>query len=192
MHTVTRNTRETQITLSLSHPGSGAENKIDIPCGFLAHMLELAAHRGRLGLSIEAKGDTHVDMHHLTEDTGIVLGTVLKELLLSEGVDRRRYGWCLLPMDGTLAQIALDLSGRGGLYWEAAFPAQKCGDFDTELVEEFFRGFCRESGTTMHVRLLAVDNAHHAAEAIFKGFGLALDMALARADVAASTKGKWL
>lgn len=193
MTTIERNTKETQISLSLSHPiDVSKQSRIDIPCGFLAHMLELMAHRGRLCLEIEARGDMHVDAHHLTEDAGIVLGMALKNLLQVEAVSRKRYGWCLLPMDGTLAQVALDLSGRGGFYWEGDFPTEKCGDFDLELVPEFFRGFCRESRATLHVRLLAVDNSHHAAEAVFKGVGMALDMALAPADVAPSTKGEWM
>ncbi len=193
MTTVERNTKETQISLSLSHPADASkQSRIDIPCGFLAHMIELMTHRGRLCLDLEARGDVHVDAHHLTEDMGIVLGMALKNFLQAEPVARKRYGWCLLPMDGTLAQVALDLSGRGGLFWEGTFPTEKCGDFDLELVPEFFRGFCRESRATLHVRLLAVDNSHHAAEAVFKGVGMALDMALAPADVAPSTKGEWL
>lgn len=193
MATIERSTKETQITLSLSHPiGASERSRIDVQCGFLAHMLELMAHRGRLRLEIEARGDVQVDAHHLTEDAGIVLGTALKDLLRAEPIARKRYGWCLLPMDGSLAQVALDLSGRGGLFWEGAFPAEKCGDFDLELVPEFFRGFCREARATLHVRLLAADNAHHAAEAVFKGVGMALDMALAPADAAPSTKGAWM
>ena len=190
MHSITRNTRETQIRLSLEYPAK--ESRINVPCGFLSHMLELMAHRGRMGLNIEANGDVHVDAHHLTEDIGIVLGLAMKELLLSAQTPIKRYGWCLLPMDGTLAQVALDLSGRGSLSWSCKFPTEKCGDFDLELVEEFFRGFCRESRATMHITLLSVDNSHHGAEAIFKGAGLALDMALAPADIEVSTKGEWI
>lgn len=193
MTTIERSTKETRISLGLAYPvGVSRQSRIDVPCGFLAHMLELMAHRGRLCLEVEARGDLQVDAHHLTEDVGIVLGMAMNGLLREEAVPRRRYGWCLLPMDGTLAQVALDLSGRGGLFWEGDFPTEKCGDFDLELVPEFFRGFCRESRATMHVRLLAADNSHHAAEAVFKGVGLAVDMALAPADVAPSTKGEWM
>jgi imidazoleglycerol-phosphate dehydratase len=192
MSTIVRNTKETSITLTLTHPAPSAGAGIEIPCGFLAHMLELMAHRGRLGLEIRATGDVHVDAHHLTEDIGIAMGLALKELLLADSAPRKRYGWCLLPMDGTLARVALDVSGRGGLYWRGSFPTDRCGDFDIELVPEFFSGFCRESRTTMHVDLLAADNSHHAAEAVFKGAGLALDMALAPGDVAPSTKGAWI
>jgi imidazoleglycerol-phosphate dehydratase len=155
-------------------------------------MLELMSHRGRLGLVLEASGDVHIDAHHLTEDVGIVLGMALKEMLQSEKTPRARYGWCLLPMDGSLVRIAIDLSGRGGLYWEGSFPTDKCGDFDLELVPEFFSGFCRESRATMHIGILAADNSHHAAEALFKGAGLALDMALAPTAIDPSTKGEWI
>lgn len=190
---IERNTKETQISLSLAHPaGASGQNRFDVPSGFLAHMLELMAHRGRFRLEIDARGDTHVDAHHLTEDVGIVLGMALRGLLQEEDLPRRRYGWCLLPMDGSLARAALDLSGRGGLHWEGLFPSEKCGDFDLELVPEFFRGFCRESRATLHVGILAADNSHHAAEAVFKGVGIALDMALAPADAPASTKGAWM
>ena len=192
MSKVERKTKETAISLALTHPAPSGSVRIDAPCGFLCHMLELMAHRGRLGLEIEATGDTHVDAHHLTEDIGIAMGLALKGLVRTENISRHRYGWCLLPMDGTLARVALDISGRGGLYWRGDFPTDRCGDFDLELVPEFFSGFCRESRTTMHVDLLAADNSHHAAEAVFKGVGLALDMALAPGDVAPSTKGVWV
>lgn len=196
MRKIIRNTKETQVALLLAHPISEGGSRIDIPSGFLAHMLELMAHRGRFMLDLEAKGDLHVDAHHLTEDIGILLGQALLELLQApadgEKVARKRYGWCLLPMDGSLAQVAVDVSGRGGFFWEGSFPTEKCGDFDLELVPEFFRGFCRESRTTMHIRLLCADNSHHAAEAVFKGVGVALDLALSPGDVEPSTKGEWI
>lgn len=193
MTRIERNTKETQITLSLSHPiHDSRQSRISVPSGFLAHMLELLAHRARLCLEVEASGDIHVDAHHVTEDVGIVLGMALKNLLQENSFPRKRYGWCLLPMDGSLVRTALDLSGRGGFYWEGSFPAERCGDFDLELVPEFFRGFCRESRATMHVALLSADNAHHAAEAVFKSVGIALDAALTLADIAPSTKGEWL
>lgn len=197
MQSITRNTKETKISLSLAHPAPSGASRIEMPCGFLSHMLELLAHRGRFALNLKADGDLHVDAHHLSEDIGIVLGMAMKELLQSTGeqgcrVSRKRYGWCLLPMDGSLAQVAVDLSGRGGLFWEGRFPTEKCGDFDLELVPEFFSGFCREARITMHVRLLAVDNSHHAAEAVFKGVGVVLDMALSLAEIEPSTKGEWI
>ena len=155
-------------------------------------MLDLLAHRARLELEIEADGDIQVDAHHLTEDIGIVMGTALKEMLLSRQTPQKRYGWCLLPMDGSLVRVALDISGRGGLYWQGRFPTDRCGDFDLELVPEFFGAFCRESRSTMHISILEADNSHHAAEAVFKGVGLALDMALAACETEESTKGEWL
>lgn len=188
---IRRNTKETQIELALGHPSSG-DIDISMPCGFLTHMLTLLAHRARLALRIKASGDVEVDAHHLTEDVGIAMGCAMLEMLRANSSPRRRYGWCLLPMDGSLARVALDISGRGGLFWRGEFPTDRCGDFDMELVPEFFTAFCRESRTTMHVDILAADNSHHASEAVFKGVGLALDMALAPADAAPSTKGAWL
>lgn len=185
---VERTTRETSIELALTYPGS--ERTFDIPCGFMSHMLDLLGHRSGSGLQIKAIGDTHVDAHHLIEDLGIVLGKAFRDLASQE--QRKRYGWALLPMDGSLVQVALDFSGRGGLYWNGEFPSQKCGEFDLELVPEFFRSFCRESSVTLHIKLLAVDNSHHAAEAVFKGVGVALSQALQPAKTEPSSKGEWL
>lgn len=185
---IERNTKETQIKLTLEYPGT--ERTLRFPCGFLEHMLELLAHRCGLGLTIEASGDTHVDAHHLAEDLGIALGQAILEL--ARATPRVRYGWCLLPMDGSLAQVALDLSGRGGYYGRGNFPTDKCGDFDLELVPEFFHALCREGKITLHTDLLAVDNSHHAAEALFKGVGMALAQALKPATENPSSKGVWL
>lgn len=187
-----RNTKETSISFSFTYPAPSEEVKIDIPCPFLTHMLTLMAHRGRLGIEIQASGDIEVDAHHLTEDLGIALGATMYDFVRAEGISRYRYGWCLLPMDGSLVQVALDMSGRGGFYWNGSFPTHRCGNYDMELVPEFFAAFCRESRTTMHVSILAADNSHHAAEAVFKGVGIALDMSLAPSDVAPSTKGVWV
>lgn len=182
-----RNTKETQISLTLSSCG---ERVIDIGCGFLAHMLDLMCHRAGLGLEITARGDVEIDYHHLTEDIGIALGQSLRELASASPI--RRYGFALLPMDGSLARIALDFSGRGGLWWSGEFPSQKCGDFDMELVREFFSAFARVGGITLHIAILEADNSHHASEAIFKGVGLSLRDALAPASMDPSTKGLWL
>lgn len=187
-----RKTKETSVTLAVGYPAPPEEINIDIPCGFLAHMLTLMAHRSRLALVITADGDVDVDYHHLAEDIGITLGVALKEMLQTEKLSRRRYGSSLLPMDGSLARIALDISGRGGMYWEGSFPSAKCGDFDMELVPEFFTALCREARITAHIGILAADNTHHASEAIFKGFGLALGDALEPSDVSPSTKGAWI
>ncbi len=182
-----RKTRETEIELTLS---VGGERRVDIGCGFLSHMLDLMCHRAGLGLQLAAAGDVQVDFHHLTEDIGIVLGRALREIASASPV--RRYGSALLPMDGSLARIALDFSGRGGLWWSGAFPSQRCGDFDMELVPEFFSGFAREAGLTLHIAVLEADNSHHAAEAVFKGVGLALKEALESSLCEPSTKGTWL
>jgi len=186
--TIERKTKETEISLVLALPGD--TRMIETGCGFLDHMLDLLCHRAGLGLKLKASGDTQVDYHHLAEDIGIALGQALKEIAKAEA--RNRYGWCLLPMDGSLARVALDFSGRGGAYWKGEFPAQRCGDFDLELVPEFFRALARESGLTLHMALLEADNAHHAAEAVFKGVGLALRQALCPASEDPSTKGLWL
>ena len=186
---IMRETKETSVSLLLEYPGRGSE--ISCGCGFLSHMLTLLCHRAGLGLTLKASGDTDVDYHHLTEDVAIALGQALREIFRGGG-NIARYGWCLLPMDGSLARVALDISGRGGLYFKDDFPAQKCGDFDMELVGEFFRALAREAGITLHLSLLEADNSHHAAEALFKGVGQSLKMALAPALEEASTKGVWL
>ena len=185
---IERQTKETEVSLLLTCPGG--ERKITTGCGFLDHMLDLLCHRAGLGIALAAKGDVEVDFHHLAEDVGIALGQALKEIARAE--PRFRYGWCLLPMDGSLARVALDFSGRGGAYWRGEFPAEKSGDFDMELVPEFFRALAREGGLTLHAALLESDNAHHAAEALFKGLGMALRQALAPASTDPSTKGLWL
>ncbi|MCE5202574.1 MAG: imidazoleglycerol-phosphate dehydratase [Synergistaceae bacterium] len=184
----TRNTNETEISLMLEYPGE--ERNIDIGCGFFTHMLDLMCHRAGLGLFIKAEGDVEVDCHHLVEDIGISLGRALRTIAGSGPANR--YGWCLLPMDGSLARVALDLSGRGGAYWSGSFSSEKCGDFDLELVPEFFRAIAREGGITLHIAILEADNSHHAAEAIFKGVGMALRQALSPALQDPSTKGIWL
>ncbi|KEJ92425.1 imidazoleglycerol-phosphate dehydratase [Synergistes jonesii] len=185
---IVRRTKETSIELILNDEFSG--RKIYINCGFLAHMIDLLCHRASLGVELTAHGDIEVDSHHLTEDVGMVMGQALRRIAAERPI--RRYASALLPMDGSLARIALDFSGRGGLWWRGEFPSQKCGDFDTELVPEFFAGFAREAGLTLHIALLETDNSHHAAEAVFKGVGLALKEALAPSESAPSTKGVWL
>ena len=186
---IKRDTKETQIELTLEYPG--AEREIDTGCGFLDHMLDLFCHRCGLGITLKAHGDIQVDYHHLTEDAGIAMGQALLAVVKELG-PIRRYGWCLLPMDGSLARVALDFSGRGGLCWRGEFPSQKCGDFDNELVPEFFAALAREARMTLHIALLETDNSHHAAEAAFKGVGMAISQALEPAANAPSTKGLWL
>ncbi|MFV0401096.1 MAG: imidazoleglycerol-phosphate dehydratase HisB [Oscillospiraceae bacterium] len=190
---ITRNTNETQITLSLNLDGRG-EFSGTSGGGFLDHMLELFARHGRFDLNIQGKGDVQVDLHHLTEDTGITLGKAFAQAL-GEMRGIARYGSFLLPMDEALVMVALDISGRPHLGYELALPSQRVGDFDTELVEEFFLGFVRGLGMTLHLRQLAGHNTHHIIEAAFKGFGRAMAQAVAVekderfADEIPSTKG---
>lgn len=185
---VKRDTNETHIEVSVEFPGK--ERKIEIGCGFLAHMTDLMFSRAGIGICLKTKGDTEVDYHHLSEDIGITLGHLLREIAKEGGI--ARYGWCILPMDGSLVRVALDFSGRGGSYFSGSFPSEKCGDFDMELIPEFFRGFAREGGMTLHIALLETDNSHHAAEAVFKAVGMALRQALSPSDQSPSTKGLWL
>ncbi|HDQ92958.1 MAG TPA: imidazoleglycerol-phosphate dehydratase [Synergistetes bacterium] len=184
---IERKTTETVISAVLDFDDDKV--RIVTPCGFLGHMLELLAHNAQWGLDLEARGDTGVDHHHLVEDTGIILGRALLERYPS--VQRARYGWCAMPMDGSLVLSALDLSGRGSFVFRGGFPSEKCGDFDMDLVPEFFRAFSRESRTSMHVHIMEADNSHHVSEAIFKGMGRALAQALAPGSVTPSTKGVW-
>ncbi len=186
---IVRMTDETQIELELTMPGE--ESLIEIECGFLSHMVNLLCHRANMGIKLKAKGDTEVDYHHLAEDIGIAMGEALKSMARQSG-KINRYGWALLPMDGSLARIALDFSGRGGCFFKGNFPSERCGGFDLELVPEFFKAMARSGGITLHIAILEADNSHHAAEAIFKGMGLSLRQALAPSSVDPSTKGMWL
>ena len=186
-----RKTAETCIRLSLDIRGTG-QSEVDSGCGFFNHMLTLLARHGAFDLQLQAKGDTDVDYHHTVEDVGICLGQELKRAM----GDKRgiaRYGSILLPMDEALVLCAVDVSGRGGFYGELAIPTEKVGDFDTQLCEEFFAAFARESGITVHLRQIAGRNSHHIIEACFKAAGRALKAALAtdaaNPDAIPSTKG---
>ena len=188
--TIARKTTETDIRLSLTLEGEAY--RIDTGCGFLDHMLELFARHGGFGLELSCKGDTRVDYHHTVEDIGIVLGQAFRQALGDKrGINR--YGSFLLPMDEALVLVAVDLSGRATCCCELQLPAQKVGDFDTELAEEFFLGFCRGGEFTLHLRQLAGKNTHHILEAAFKGLGRAMAIAVApdsrRPDALPSTKG---
>jgi len=188
---INRNTGETRIALSLNLDGTGVyENKTGV--GFLDHMLDLFARHGRFDLKVACEGDTWVDGHHTVEDVGIVLGTAFRQAL----GDMRgivRYGSMLLPMDEALMLCAVDISGRGVLGWQVEIPAEKVGDFDTELVEEFWLAFSRCLGAAVHFRQLAGENSHHIIEAMFKSAGRALGAAVAidqrYANEIPSTKG---
>ncbi len=188
---IKRDTRETQISLSLDLDGTGKAD-ITTGVGFLDHMLELFAHHGDFDLTVTCRGDTQVDGHHTVEDIGIALGQAFTRAL----GDKRgivRYGQFLLPMDETLVLCAADLSGRACLGWAVDLPAPKVGDFDTELAKEFWLGFVRNCPGSIHIRQLAGENTHHILEAVFKGMGRTLKMAAAldprHADEIPSTKG---
>ena len=174
---IDRMTAETDIRLSLEVDGRGACD-IDTGVGFLDHMLTLLARHGRFDLSVTAKGDNYVDDHHTVEDVGIALGQAFAEAL----GDKRgicRYGDCTLPMDEALSLTAVDISGRDYLGFGLEIPAEKVGTFDTELVEEFWLGFVRNAGITMHIRQLAGKNSHHIIEGTFKSAARSLRQAVA-------------
>ena len=188
---ITRNTKETQITLTLNLDGSGTYS-IDTGCGFLDHMLDQIARHGLMDLSIAAKGDTHIDDHHTVEDIGIALGQAFAQAV----GDKRgmvRYGHAYVPLDESLSRVVIDFSGRPGLLLNAEFTRARVGAFDVDLVSEFFHGFVNHAAVTLHIDNLRGVNAHHQIETIFKAFGRALRMAVAidarAADAVASTKG---
>lgn len=174
---LTRDTRETQIQLSVGLDGSGI-CEINTGCGFLNHMLELFAHHGDFDLKVTCHGDTEVDDHHTVEDIGIALGQAFSAAL-GEKRGINRYGQFLLPMDEALILCAVDLSGRDYLGWSVQLPAAKVGDFDTELAKEFWLGFVRNCPGSIHIRQMAGENTHHILEAVFKGMGRALKEAVA-------------
>ena len=187
---ITRDTKETQITMMLQLDGSGA-CRTDTGISFFNHMLEGFARHGFFDLDVKISGDLNVDGHHTVEDAGIVLGTAIKEALGNkEGI--RRYGSSLIPMDETLAQCAIDLCGRPYFVFEAEFPQERCGSFETCLVREFFYAVSYSAGMNLHMKILSGVNAHHMAEALFKAFAKALDEATGidpRIKDVLSTKG---
>lgn len=188
--TIERNTAETSVKLSLALKGT--DIAVNSGCGFLDHMLTLFAKHGNFSLVLECRGDTQVDYHHTTEDIGIALGEAFDKAL----GDRRgicRFGDTTLPMDESLVLTAVDISGRPYLGFDVEIPAQKTGDFDTELVEEFFAAFVRSAKITLHIRKLAGKNSHHIIEAVFKSAARSLRRAVAidseAPDSVPSTKG---
>ena len=190
MARVERATAETRVDVTVALDGAGNAD-VSTGVGFFDHMLVLLAHHSLMDLTVRAEGDTHVDDHHTVEDAGIALGQALLQAL-GPRTGIRRYGHALTPMDEALAMVAIDLSGRPFLAFDAAFPSAKIGTFDTELVREFFNALAVNSRMTLHVRALAGLNSHHIAEAIFKGFGHALREAIAadeRRSGIPSTKG---
>lgn len=186
-----RKTSETQIKLFLDIDGSGI-SEISSGIGFMDHMLTLFAKHSGFNLEVSCAGDTYVDGHHSCEDIGIVLGSALREALGDKrGISR--YGDIILPMDEALILCVCDVSGRSCLVFNADFPTEKIGSFDTELVQEFFEAFTRSSGITLHIRKLSGANSHHIAEGIFKAFARCLAKACGidekRKDEIPSTKG---
>jgi len=172
---IKRKTAETDITLSLNLDGTGKSN-IDTGCGFLDHMLVLFAKHAHYDLSVKCVGDTYVDYHHTVEDIGICLGKAFNESL-SDKKGIRRYGDKTVPMDESLILCAVDISGRDHLGYALDIPAYKVGDFDTELVQEFFMAFTREAKITLHIRQICGVNSHHIIEGAFKAVARALSYA---------------
>ena len=189
--TIKRSTNETKIEISLDLDGAG-EAEINTSIAFLDHMLEQVSRHGLIDLNIKAQGDIEIDYHHTVEDIGICLGLAVKEALGDKkGINR--YGHAFVPLDEALSRVVIDFSGRPGLDFNAQFPSDKLGSFDTELFFEFFQGFANSSLSTLHIDNLKGYNSHHIAETIFKAFGRALRMALELdpkiSDIIPSTKG---
>lgn len=188
---VHRETRETDISIELKLDGSG-QHQIESPVPFFNHMLAAVARHGFFDLTVRASGDIEIDAHHTVEDLGIVLGEAFKQAL-GDKAGVRRFGRATMPMHEALASVIIDFSGRPFLVFNVALPKAKVGEFDTELVEEFFVAFCNHAGANIHVNLAYGDNLHHIIEGIFKAFGRALDQATGidpRIEGVMSTKGK--
>jgi imidazoleglycerol-phosphate dehydratase len=188
---VTRNTSETQIQIAINLDGTGkAQLNSGVP--FLDHMLDQIARHGMIDLTVNAKGDTHIDDHHTVEDVGITLGqAIAKAVGDKKGITR--YGHSYVPLDETLSRVVVDFSGRPGLEFHVPFTRARVGDFDVDLAIEFFRGFVNHAGVSLHIDNLRGINAHHQIETVFKAFGRALRMALEldprASGVVPSTKG---
>lgn len=188
---VDRSTLETQIKVELNLDGSG-RTRFDTGLPFLGHMLDQIARHGMLDLDIQAKGDLDIDAHHTVEDIGITLGQAFNQAI-GDKKGLRRYGHAYVPLDEALSRVVMDISGRPGLVFNCDFVRGTVGDFDVDLIKEFFQGFVNHALVTLHIDNLSGDNAHHQAETIFKAFGRALRMALEldprMAGVMPSTKG---
>ena len=189
--TVQRDTLETQIGVTIKLDGSG-KGVFDTGLPFLEHMLDQVARHGMMDIEVQAKGDLHIDAHHTVEDIGITLGQAMGQAVADKrGI--RRYGHAYVPLDEALSRVVIDYSGRPGLEYHASYPRARIGEFDVDLLHEFFQGFCNHALVTLHIDCLRGDNAHHIAETIFKAFGRAMRMALetdvALGDMLPSTKG---
>ena len=189
--TVTRNTTESQITITVNLDGTGTSN-LDTPVPFLNHMLDQIARHGLIDLDIKASGDTHIDDHHTVEDLGITLGMAIAKAI-GDKKGLTRYGHAYVPLDESLSRVVLDFSGRPGLFMHADFTRGQVGDFDVDLSQEFFQGFVNHAFVTLHIDNIRGANAHHQVETIFKAFGRALRMAASPDDrmagILPSTKG---
>ena len=187
---VERNTKETKISCEINLDGSG-QSKISTQIGFFDHMLELLSHHSLIDIDLKCEGDTNVDLHHSVEDTAYAIALAINKALDDKkGINR--YGFFLLPMDDALIRVALDFSGRSFLSWKVNFPTNRVGNFDLELVREFFNAFSTNSGATLHVEKLDGFNSHHISEAIFKTMGKSIKMAITKnkgMEIIPSTKG---
>lgn len=188
---IKRNTLETQIAAAINLDGTGI-SKLDSGLGFLDHMLDQIARHGMMDISVAAKGDLHIDAHHTVEDIGITLGQAFAQAI-GDKKGIRRYGHAYVPLDEALSRVVLDLSGRPGLEFQVQFTRARIGEFDVDLIHEFFQGFANHAQVTLHIDNLRGHNAHHQAETIFKAFGRALRMAVEAdprmAGIMPSTKG---
>lgn len=172
---VSRDTKETQIRASINLDGTG-QAQFDTPLPFLNHMLDQIARHGIMDLDIHARGDVDIDAHHTVEDIGITLGQAFAQAIGDkQGI--RRYGHAYVPLDEALSRVVIDLSGRPGLEYHVDYPRARIGDFDVDLVHEFFQGFVNHAGASLHIDCLRGRNAHHIAETVFKAFGRALRVA---------------
>ena len=173
---VTRKTKETSINVEVNIDGKG-QYKIDTGIGFLDHMLEQLSKHSLIDLKVKAKGDTHIDLHHTTEDTGIAIGEALKKALKNfAGI--RRYAHAMIPMDETLTRVAIDVSNRPYLIWKVKLKVERLGEMDTELFKEWFQAFSQSAGITLHMENIYGDNSHHIIESCFKALARSLRIAL--------------
>ncbi|OIP07772.1 MAG: imidazoleglycerol-phosphate dehydratase HisB [Rhodocyclales bacterium CG17_big_fil_post_rev_8_21_14_2_50_68_7] len=188
---ITRNTLETQVRVRLDLDGRG-QARLASGVPFLDHMLDQVARHGMIDLEVEAKGDLHIDAHHTVEDIGIAFGQALAQAV-GDRAGIRRYGHAYVPLDEALSRVVIDFSGRPGLVWEVRFSRARIGEFDVDLVKEFFQGLVNHARLTLHIDNLRGANAHHQCETLFKAFGRALRMAAEpdprAAGAVPSTKG---
>ena len=188
---ISRKTKETSISVEVNIDGKG-KYKIDTGIGFLDHMLEQLSKHSLMDISVKAKGDTHIDLHHTTEDTGIAIGEAISKAAGSRrGI--KRYAHALIPMDETLTRVAIDVSNRPYLIWKVDLKVEKLGEMDTELFKEWFQAFSQSAGITLHIENIYGDNSHHIIESCFKGLARSLRAALEidprNRGVVPSTKG---